>query len=351
MIELTRGNLLAAETDALVNTVNTEGVMGKGIALQFKKAFPENFEAYRKACERREVIPGRMFVVELDSLRGPRWIINFPTKRHWRDRTRLDDIASGLNDLISNIEALNIRSIAIPPLGCGHGGLKWKTVYPLLEEALGALHDVRVLLYEPSGEPSADEIVDRTPRPRMTEGRAAFLLLMDRYLATGWEYRLSLLELQKLAYFLQESGQQLRLRFKPLVYGPYADELRHVLNRIEGHFVTGFADGRNKPETPLQPKSAAVDEASRYASDNVALHARLNLVAELIENFESPFGMELLSSTHWIAKYGLSGDPARTLQEAFDQLRNWNSHKARQFNIEHVEMAWERLETRGIVDR
>lgn len=343
MIELARGNLLEAEAEALVNTVNTEGVMGKGIALQFKRAFPENYDAYRKSCERGEVKAGRVFVFHCESLQGPKYILNFPTKRHWRDRTRLDDIASGLNDLVRKIEELQIRSIAVPPLGCGNGGLAWKTVYPLLEEALGMLDDVDVLLFAPSGAPEPEAMVNKTSRPRMTEGRAAFLLLMDRYLATGWNYRLSLLELQKLAYFLQEAGQELRLRFKPLTYGPYADELRHVLNRIEGHFVLGFGEGRNKPATPLELKPGAIKEADRFASSKLAMQERLDRVASLIENFESPFGMELLSSVHWLAKHGLERTPARNAEEAYDQLKSWNPRKAREFRKDHVVLAWLRL--------
>ncbi len=344
MLELRHGNLLEADAEALVNTVNTEGVMGKGIALQFKKAFPENFEAYRQACEEGEVQPGRVFVHNVQELHGPRWIINFPTKRRWRDRARIDDIAAGLNDLVSHIERLEIRSIAVPPFGCGLGGLSWKTVFPLIEEALGSLEGIQVYVYEPKGAPAPDDMVDRTTRPRMTKGRASVLLMMESYLATGWEYRLSLLELQKLAYFLQEAGQQLRLRFKPLVYGPYADELRHVLNRIEGHFVKGFADGQNRPETPLQPLPEAIVEARQFAERRNTIYQPLNRVVHLIENFESPFGMELLASVHWIAHHGLHREPAQTLDAALTQLHTWNTRKARLFKREHVELAWLRLQ-------
>lgn len=347
MIELTHGDLLKAPVDALVNTVNTEGVMGKGIALQFKKAFPDNYEAYRVACERREVQPGKVFVYRLQNLTGPKYILNFPTKRHWRERARIDDIAAGLNDLVNQIENLKIQSVAVPPLGCGHGGLAWKTVYPLIEEALGSLHAIKVLVFEPAGAPPAGEIVDNTSKPKMTDGRAALLLAIEQYLATGWQYRLSLLELQKLAYFLQESGLNLRLKFRPLIYGPYADELRHVLNRIEGHFVVGIADGKNSPDTPLEPKPDAVEEARRFAEGNAKLHKHLNAVAHVIENFETPFGMELLSSVHWIAHYGVNATYADNPEEAFKQLRNWNVHKAQTFRKNHVDLAWTQLEARG----
>lgn len=348
MLRLTSGNLLEADAEALVNTVNTHGVMGKGIALQFKKAFPDNFEAYAKACEKGEVRPGHVFLFERSVLNGPRYIFNFPTKRHWRDRARLDDLASGLNDLVSKVEALGIRSIAVPPLGCGHGGLSWKTVYPMIEEAfaeLGKTVDVRV--YEPAGAPEPEAMVDRTSRPRMTAGRAALLMLMHRYLQTGWEYKLTLLELQKLAYFLQESGEPMKLRFKPLIYGPYADELRHALNRMEGHFVHGFGDGGSAPTTKLELVAEAVDDAERFIEDRQQLHERLDRVSRLIENFESPFGMELLSSVHWLAAYGLGPDTAASAKQAAALLAQWNTRKARTFREDHVSAAWARLADEG----
>jgi O-acetyl-ADP-ribose deacetylase (regulator of RNase III) len=151
MIEFITGDLLKSETDALVNAVNCVGVMGRGIALQFKTAFPENFKAYAVACKRGVVQPGHMFVFELDRLLPPRFIINFPTKRHWRDRSRMEDIDAGLADLVGVIRDRGISSIAVPPLGAGLGGLDWRAVRPRIERALEVLNDVRVLVYEPNG--------------------------------------------------------------------------------------------------------------------------------------------------------------------------------------------------------
>lgn len=348
-MELTRGNLLENDAEALVNTVNTVGVMGKGIALQFKKAFPENYKAYQKACEIGEVVPGRMFVFELEGqvFQGPRYIINFPTKRHWKDRTRLDDIAAGLNALIGEIEKRDIQSVALPPLGCGSGGLSWKSVYPMLAEALSSLENVRVSVFEPAGAPEPEKMIDRTSKPKMTPGRAAVLMLMRRYLDTGWDYRLSLLELQKLVYFLQEAGENLRLRYKPLIYGPYADNLRHVLDRIEGHFVTGYGDGRNSPDTPLEPIGDAVERAESFVADQVGTQERLDRVSDLIEGFETPYGMELLSSTSWVAVHGIGDRKANTPEEAIELVQSWNSHKRRSMKPEHIRRAWSRLKEQG----
>ncbi|RKG96005.1 type II toxin-antitoxin system antitoxin DNA ADP-ribosyl glycohydrolase DarG [Corallococcus carmarthensis] len=153
MIEAGTGDLLKADVEALVNAVNTEGVMGKGIALQFKQAFPGNFKAYKQACDRKEVRPGSMFVFDQKGLAGaPRYIINFPTKRHWRSPSRIEDVESGLVDLVRVIQELRISSIAVPALGCGNGGLSWSEVEPLITAALGNLEGVRLMLFAPAGE-------------------------------------------------------------------------------------------------------------------------------------------------------------------------------------------------------
>src|SRR5688572_27442847 len=165
-IERGRGNLLTADVDALVNTVNTEGIMGKGLALQFKKAFPENFASYERACKAGEVETGRMHVVA--RLASPRFIINFPTKRHWRHPSKLEYIRDGLDDLIEHVKRLDIVSIAIPPLGCGNGGLDWSVVRPIVLDAFASVPNVRVLLFEPADAPPADQIIDRRAKPRMT---------------------------------------------------------------------------------------------------------------------------------------------------------------------------------------
>ena len=153
MIELTRGNILNADVEALVNTVNCVGVMGKGIALQFKKAFPANFKAYEAACRREEIKPGRMFVFETGQIVNPRYIINFPTKRHWRNRSRYEDIEAGSRALLAEVRNREIHSVAIPPLGCGLGGLDWHRVRAIIEQAFSKLPGVQVKLFEPKALP------------------------------------------------------------------------------------------------------------------------------------------------------------------------------------------------------
>ena len=335
MIRETRGNLIEADAEALVNTVNTVGVMGKGIALQFKRAFPEVYDDYRRACERGEVEPGRMHVVDLGEFARPRYVINFPTKRHWRAKSKIEDVDAGLAALAEEIASRGIGSVAVPPLGCGNGGLRWQDVRPRIEAALGNLPNVDVLLFPPAGAPEPAAMPDRTKRPEMTAARAALLGVMSRYQVPGYDYRLSLLETQKLAYFLQTAGEPLKLPFGKGIYGPYADNLRHVLQRIEGHFVVGFGDGRNKPETPLDLRADAVEEAERFLQNHDATLDHLRRVSELIEGYETPFGMELLSTVHWCAKEAESTDAVIILAS----IRSWSERKSRLFRPDHVDTA------------
>ena len=154
MIELKTGDLLTTDAEALINTVNTVGVMGKGIALQFKKAFPENYESYKKACNEGRVKPGHMFIFDRQSLTNPHYIINFPTKRHWKGKSKVEDIKSGLASLVEDVKNLGIKSVAVPPLGCGLGGLRWSQVYALMKEAFANAPDVQWMVFEPSGAPT-----------------------------------------------------------------------------------------------------------------------------------------------------------------------------------------------------
>ncbi len=151
-MELTRGNILCADVEAIVNPVNCVGVMGRGLAAQFKRAYPANFTSYELACKRGEVAPGKMHVFATGQLTNPRYIVNFPTKRHWRDQSRIEDIEAGLTALVTEVSARGITSIAIPPLGCGLGGLDWSDVRPLIEQACARMPDVRTVMFEP-GEP------------------------------------------------------------------------------------------------------------------------------------------------------------------------------------------------------
>ena len=252
MMESVTGDILKAEVDALVNTVNCVGVMGRGIALQFKKKFPENFKAYKKVCDAKQLRPGMMHVCEVDPLYQPRYVINFPTKDHWRANSKIEDIQSGLVTLVDEVKSRGIKSIAIPPLGCGLGGLDWNVVKSLIVDAFSDVDGVQVLLYEPKAAPAPKAMAVTQEAPKMTPGRAALIGLMRQYLSAVMDPFVSLLELHKLMYFMQMFGEPLKLRFTKAPYGPYAENLRHVLNQLEGHYISGFGDGEDNPTKAIE---------------------------------------------------------------------------------------------------
>ncbi len=280
MLKLKRGNLLDEKTEALVNTVNCVGVMGKGVALQFKRAFPDNFKQYQKACKNNEVEPGRMFIVATDSLLNPRYIINFPTKRHWRQPSQLDDIKAGLAALVAEVQRLGIRSIAIPPLGCGNGGLDWAEVKPLILEAFKPLPKVEVIVFEPAGAPPVEAMAITTSKPPMTAFRASLIRILELYGLPG--YSASRIEIQKLAYFLKVAGEP---TLQTLTYQRF----------------------------------------------------------HLIEGFETPYGMEMLATLHWVAQE----DPqaAADCEVAIERVREWSDRKKNLFKPQHLVMAWNHLKT------
>jgi O-acetyl-ADP-ribose deacetylase (regulator of RNase III) len=335
MIKLTQGDILKADAEALVNTVNCVGIMGRGVALQFKKAFPENFKAYEAACKADQVQPGKMFIHDLNRLYNPRFIINFPTKRHWRSNSRIEDIQAGLTDLITIVQKQQIRSIAIPPLGCGLGGLNWEDVKPLITQAFQTVPTVNVLLFEPAGAPQAIAMVRQEQIPNMTVGRAALLGLMRRYLSAVMDPNVTLLEIHKLMYFMQEAGEPLRLNYQKGPYGPYAENLRHVLNHIEGHFISGYGDAEDRPDKPLELKLQAAEEAEVFLTAHEATRKRFDHVANLIKGFETTFGMELLSTVHWVA----TREQAANAEAAVTKVHAWNPRK-RMFEPRHIRLAW-----------
>lgn len=342
MIRYTTGDILKAEAEALVNTVNCVGVMGRGIALQFKEMFPANYKAYAAACKREEVQPGRMFIFDTGELTAPRYIVNFPTKRHWRGKSRIEDIRSGLAALIDEVRARGIRSIAIPPLGSGLGGLDWAEVRPLIAIALAALPDVEVLVFEPNGAPADSRPNRSSTVPKMTAGRAALVALMRRYLGALLDPSISLLEVHKLMYFLQAAGEPLRLRYVKAPYGPYAENLRHVLREVEGHLISGYADGGDAPDKPLALVPGAVEEAERYLAVHAATHQRLDRTAALVEGFETPYGLELLATVHWV----VTQEGAKAPTQIAGAVHGWNTRK-RQFTPDQIVLASERLRGQG----
>ena len=345
MMRFKVGDLLAEDAEALVNTVNCVGVMGRGIALQFKKAFPGNFRAYAKACKRGEVRPGRMFVFETGQLANPRYIINFPTKRHWRGNSRIEDVQAGLQDLATVIHERDIRSIAVPPLGSGLGGLEWSDVRPRIERALGEFDNLDVVVFEPSGPPEPERMARSREEPRMTPGRAALVGLMDQYLKGLLDPHVTLLEVHKLMYFMQAAGERLKLRFAKGLYGPYAENLRHVLNEVEGHFISGYADGGDKPDKWLELVPGAAENAARVLRGSRGTRERFDRVTDLVDGFESAFGLELLSTVHWV----LAHDAPASRDDLVALVYAWNERK-RRFSPRQINLAADVLTDKGWAD-
>lgn len=333
MLTYTTGDILKDESEAIVNTVNCVGVMGRGIALQFRNKYPENYKAYEKACKLKEVQPGKMFVFETGELK-PRYIINFPTKRHWRGKSRMEDIDSGLKALVGELRERKIKSIAIPPLGAGLGGLDWDEVKARIETAVAGLEDIQVSIYEPGGAPSTDKMVRNREVPKMTAGRAALVELMHHYLGGLLDPFVTLLEVHKLMYFMQEAGEPLKLRFTKAPYGPFAENLGHVLKAVEGHLVSGYADGGDAPDKQLQLVPGAYEEAASFLGQTEGARDHFARVTRLIEGFESPFGLELLSTVHWVAKY----ERPDSFEELVTKIHDWSARK-RAFTERQIELA------------
>jgi len=339
MIEFRTGDILRADVEALVNTVNCVGIMGRGIALQFKNDFPANFKAYEAACGREEVQPGKMFVFETRTLTNPKFVINFPTKRHWRGKSRMEDIESGLKALVEEIQRRGIRSIAIPPLGSGLGGLNWGDVRPRIVATLDKLDDVNVLVYEPNSAPVATKSREV---PKMTAGRAALVVLMHRYLGGLMDPFVTLLEVHKLMYFMQEAGEPLRLQYAKAPYGPYAENLRHVLRAVEGHLLAGYADGGDAPDKQIELVPGAVKDAESFLKEKRETVGRFDRVGELVEGFETPFGLELLATVHWVVKH----ENAASADDAATKVYAWNDRK-KHFSQRQIRVAYDTLREKG----
>ncbi|HPY59334.1 MAG TPA: macro domain-containing protein [Methanospirillum sp.] len=341
------GNLLKADVDALVNTVNTVGVMGKGVALEFKLAFPDMYRQYKKACKNGEVNPGKMYLYHVNGLTKPSLIINFPTKRHWKEKSRLSDIEDGLKDLVRVVKELKIKSIALPPLGCGLGGLNWKDVYPRIESAFNEIPEVTVIVFPPLKTFTPIDPVIRTSKPKLTWIKSNILRIFERYCL--FDYSLKNIEAQKLLYFFQESGENLGLTFVKGLYGPYSNKIGYLLTDIEGHYTTGHSTGSNHPNGIIRILPKVHDEITEFIEKNRMFHPdsedRINRLYNLIRGFETPYGLELLATVHWICT---KETPApMELHDVINAVQNWNERKRVNMKPKHIEVAWKRLIDEG----
>jgi len=338
VIEFKKGNLLEADAEALVNTVNCVGVMGKGIALQFKQTYPSNFHVYEEACKAKKVQPGQMLIVSTNGLLNPKYIINFPTKRHWKGKSKLEDVQNGLVALIKELKDLRIQSVAIPALGCGNGGLDWLEVEPLIQQAFAQIPNVSVLLFAPQGEKRiSTKIVKIEKKPELNRPRAMLIALIQRYSKSG--NTLTSVELQNLTYILQESGEPLHLNYENQEAGPYANSLNKVLEQLEGHYIMGYEN--NNPHAIISLLPGTTELAQQLLLDKPDALSRLNQISQLITGFESSSGLKLITKIHYTAwnNVTIMVDSLRTIRDIVD----WAKSNNLTFEPKEIQEAWQRL--------
>jgi O-acetyl-ADP-ribose deacetylase (regulator of RNase III) len=334
------GNLLEANVEALVNTVNTVGVMGKGIALQFKERFPVNYKIYAAACKKGEVKTGKMLVVRELTMEGERIIINFPTKTEWFMKSKYEFIEEGLKDLVKIIEEYSIKSIAIPPLGCGNGGLKWITIKSLMEKHLSQLKDVDIFIYEPNEE--VKKILQQEQVKKDIElkpGRAMLLYALFQYEKYGEVA--SVFAANKLAYFLQKSGESLRLQFVPYTYGPYAQAVEKVLYSMNGKYLSGMEQMNAKAFEPLVLNYEKFDEVKEFINKNISSEQKIRLdnLFRIINGFESTLSLEILASIDFL----LTEDPSLSTEDLLVKIQSWNERKRNLIDKENIDIAKKHL--------
>lgn len=340
MIHYTTGNLLESEAEALVNTVNTVGVMGKGIALQFKNAFPNNYKLYAKACKEKELNVGELLVTEEQSLLGgKKIIINFPTKTDWRKPSEYSYIEEGLAKLATVIVEQNIKSIAIPPLGAGNGGLDWNKVKVLMEKHLSVVgSDIQI--FQPNA--FIQEVLKKE-RVKLTPARAMLLSVLFDLVKNG-EF-VSEFSAEKIAYFLQRFGarQIFNLEFQPNFYGPYSGKVKHVLYYLNGSYITGYLSKDKKPFEELGLMLEAEGEVNEYleSKENQENSNVVKKTKEFLSGFYSTFSLELLSTVDYI----MAEKKTDSVEEITKYLESWSSRKKTLFsNPKFVALATQHIQ-------
>ena len=340
MLQYIKGNMLDSTAEALVNTVNTVGVMGKGIALQFKEAFPVNNKKYIEACKNGSLVIGSLLAVkDHNALLGEKLIINFPTKKHWRHPSKYEYIEMGLQALADMIKEKEISSIALPPLGCGNGGLQWAIVKPMIEQYLKNV-SAEIFIYEPNT--AVKELLQKEESRKhikLTAARAQLLYLLFYYESLG-EYS-SLFSANKLAYFLQRMGEKMRLNFIPHHYGPYSQQIAHVLYALNGEYIKGFEQKEARAFEPLLLNYERFDEVSTYIKKelDIVQKERLSRILSLIDGFQSELSMEILASVDYL----LVDNPTLSKDEVLLKLQGWNERKSRMMKKEYVDIAYDHL--------
>lgn len=343
------GNILESHAQAIVNTVNAVGVMGKGLALQFKEAYPNNYKLYREACKRGEVRIGSMFITQDLYLDGTTfYIINFPTKTDWRKPSEYCYIEQGLNSLREEICRLGIQSIAIPPLGSHNGGLDWERVKLMIETQLKDV-DCQIQIYQPS------EVIHermKKERVKLTPARAMLLDVMIDLVANG--EIISEFSAEKIAYFLQRFGASdvFKLDFTPAVYGPYSGKVRYVLHYLNGSYIMGMSDLSKRPfdEIWLLPDVADDVSAVLDLPENESYKKITSQTKQFLHGYYSNYALELLATVDYLLNNNSQlqdweempkDDVVQLLSKYISQ---WNMRKKRLFtNQSHINKVFQHI--------
>ena len=337
MIHYLTGNIFDSDAMALVNTVNLEGVMGKGVALQFRNRFPENYRVYRTACKNKSIDIGKLLIHKENSVWGEKIIINFPTKTDWRKPSEYVYIERGLTDLVRVIIDYNITSIAIPPLGAGNGGLNWEKVKELINRKLSDVN-IDVFVYEPT---RAITEQMRAERIKLTDARALLLFVLFDLVRHG-EF-VSEFSSEKICYFLQKFGAEniFKLKFAPKYYGPYSGKVRYVLNALNGSYVMEYSDMNRKPFDSIFLIPDTYPDIERIVLNDSRLSAIAERTKSFLDGFYSDFGLELLSSVDYImSSYGKDS----TNEQIYSHIIEWNQRKAKIFeDIRYINIAREKI--------
>lgn len=337
MIKYVTGNILESDAQALINTVNTVGVMGKGIALQFKKAYHNNYKAYTEACKKNEVAVGRLFVTKDSNLNsGEKYIINFPTKTDWRKPSEYSYVETGLDDLIKVIYEKDIQSVAIPPLGAGNGGLDWGKVKRIIEQKLHDLN-IAITVYEPTSD-IKEKL--KTERVKLTDARALLLYVLYDLVKNG-EY-VSEFSSEKVCYFLQRFGgrKYFNLNYAPNFYGPYSGKVRFILNILNGSYLMGYSDMNKKPFEPLRLVADGYETVHAYVENKPELSAIAKKTTDFLNGFYSDFALELLSSIDFIS----SKEKTFEKDAIIKQLEKWSDRKRSLFsNPRYIDISLKQL--------
>ncbi|WP_296280483.1 macro domain-containing protein [Pseudoxanthomonas sp.] len=343
-IRFIHGDMFKSRAEAIVNTVNCVGVMGKGVALRFRTEWPENYQAYKKACDEKWLRPGRLLVFRRGDLLDdvvPRYLVNFPTKVHWRNKSEISYIEDGLDALLVEIRRLDIKSIAMPPLGCGNGGLDWRDVRPIIERKLADIVGVDIQVYEPVPRIDAPEYVNVASR--MTLGRALFLSAISWFEGHG-DGAVDRLSLQKIAYFLQVLGVPLNLEFYSSLYGPYSDVLKSSLMKLED---MRYISGMRSQDRKVHVTAAGFAAAEHYLAAEKADVDVIRRLEHLVNGYENPYGLELLSTIHYLAQNRRIANGA---EEIVLSLTSGNEKRRNLFGHSEVRVAYDRLKEDGLID-